>query len=93
MSRVLLGAVIAALLLTTISVTRAHRPDWGKGRTQVLRPNDKAMLEVDREYLRAGRNDRLYLENSEICYAQFPVRVTREKLPLLFQFPRVNDKL
>jgi hypothetical protein len=83
MTPILMGVVLVALLLTTLSVTRAHRWDWGKSREEVLRPKDREMLEMNREYLKAGRHDRLYLKNSEMGYAQFSVRVTEEKLPFI----------
>ncbi len=80
---ILMGLILSALFLTTFSVIRAHRPDWGKSREEVLRPHDREMLDMNREYINSGRHDRLFMQNSDIGYAQFPVRVTEEKLPFI----------
>jgi len=44
-SRIFLACVLLALALTATSVLRAHRPDWGRGACEVLRAEDKALLE------------------------------------------------
>ena len=57
-----MAAVIISLLFTGISVFRAHRNDLGKSRYEVLRPKDRAIIEMNKDYLGAGRKDTVELD-------------------------------
>ena len=80
-SKILLGAVVIALALNTLSVVRAHKMDWGKAPLEVLRSKDRGLMEVNRQYIELGRKGMINLEFHDVAFAQFPARVTQEKLP------------
>jgi len=80
-SKVFAGMVLLALLINVVSITRAHKSDWGAPPEQLLRKRDLAIVSQGREYLREGRTDFVRLDEHELAYAQFPVIVTKKKVP------------
>ncbi len=80
MSTTLLGCLVVALALHAVSVWGAHKADIGRPALTVLRDSDKKLLELNRTYLQNPSGYIEWLEH-DVAYAQFPVKVTREKLP------------
>ena len=78
-----MAALLIAMGLNGISVFRAHQHDLKLSRIDVLRPHDKEMFELSKKYLSQNRQDVVSLDNHEIAYAQFPVRINKEKLPFV----------
>ena len=73
-SKVFISCTIIALMLTTVSVLRAHQPDWGKLPLEVLRPKDKELLKLNQEQ---GKNQR-DLDFIDAAYATFPIRIIKQ---------------
>lgn len=71
-SRVLIILVIMALGLEVVSLTNAHRHDWGKPFSEVLRDQDKKLLELQHP---AGAE--VELNFPDAAFASFPVTVRR----------------
>jgi len=80
-TRVLMGAIVVALTLNTLSVVRANKRDWGKAPIEVLRAKDRGLLKINQQYIEQNQSGKIDLEFHDAAYAQFPVRVTKEKLP------------
>jgi hypothetical protein len=66
-----------ALMLTTLSVFGAHKKDLGKSTSNILRDKDRCLLQMNAEYLKSGRRDRVSLEYYDVAYACFPVMVAK----------------
>lgn len=86
-SRVLAGCLLIALGMNALSVIRAHRPDWGKPPEEVLRPQDREILEQNRLYLGSGRTEAVVLPGHHAAFARFPVMVAHEKSPFVLSLP------
>ena len=71
-SRVLLGAMLGAILLVSASVYRANKEDFGRWGESVLRQKDKDLLQQGRsgQYIGSVR-----LPFYDVAYATFPVEV------------------
>jgi len=80
-SRVLMGMILLALFINAVSITRAHKNDWGKSGEEVLRKKDLSIVWLSRNYIKEGRTDLVRLDEHELAYAQFPVIVTKKKVP------------
>lgn len=74
-SRILLGTMLGAILLVSVSVYRANRDDFGKWGIEVLRPQDKELVRIgsDNHFL-AGT----VLPSHEFAYATFPVEAIED---------------
>ncbi len=66
------GTVFIALLLTTVSVVRAHRHDIGRWGIEVLREKDKQLLLVKGK---VAKGEMVVLPYFDVAYARFPVKV------------------
>jgi hypothetical protein len=85
-SLMLRGGLILALLLNTLSVVRAHKRDFFRSsQNLVLRERDQELLKMNQQYRQAGRKDYVYLDYHDVAFAQFPVMVTKEKLPFVME--------
>lgn len=80
-SKLLWIVVLLALTLNGLSVVRAHKNIIGKSRRDILRPQDLELVKLSEDYIKNGRQDIVDLEYHDVLFAQFPVRVTKEKLP------------
>lgn len=87
-SAVFRGVLVFAVFTNTISVCRAHQRDFWKGSASVLRPEDRALVALNRQYIAAGRADTVAMEYSEAAFAQFPVHVTKEQFPFVIRLKR-----
>lgn len=90
-SVVLQGALVIALLLNAISVYRAHQNDLWKEGQSVLRKEDRKVVKLNRQYIASGREDIVPGEFSEIAFAQFPVNLTKERLPFVIMLSGDRD--
>ncbi len=79
-SRVLLACLIAALGLNASSVFRAHKNDLFRPAWEVLRPQDRTLVEMGRAYVRHG-DGYVPWPAHDAAYAEFPVKVDQEQLP------------
>lgn len=74
---VLLLCLTAALFMNAISIYNAHKRDLGRPAVDVLRPQDRALLEMSRAKDLPSA-DFLTWPSEEVAYAQFPVQVEKE---------------
>ena len=80
-SSVFFSVVLIALMLNAISIFRAHKKDLGLPVQEVLREKDLEILKMNRDYIKEKRRDEVDMDFHDVAFAQFPVRVTKEKLP------------
>jgi hypothetical protein len=80
-SRALFAMLVLAMGLNLISVTRAHRHDFGLNREAVLRKNDLQIMEMSGQYLHDKKTGFVPLDTQEVAFAQFPAMVAPEHLP------------
>jgi len=80
-SRVLLLCLLVSLSLEAVSLWGAHRNDINRWGVDVLRTQDKQLLELNNRYL--GHSLSCYVDwpFHDVAYAQFPVMVHKESLP------------
>jgi len=76
-------AMAIALMITTVSVVRSHKNDFGKTAEKVLRENDLQLVQMSRKYLKENGREVIVLDNVKAAYAQFPVKMSREQLPFI----------
>ncbi len=75
-TKVFLAGIFLSLVVTGISILRANKNDLGLRPGEVLRPKDKRLVEMSRDYLAAGRSDTVALDYYDVAYARFPVMAT-----------------
>jgi len=80
-SKIFLVVLVLALFLNAVSIVRAHKNDWGKSGEEVLRKKDLSIVSLSRDYTKDGRTDFVRLNEHELAYAQFPVILTKKKIP------------
>ncbi len=73
--------LIVALLLNGLSLVRAHKPDFGRAYSEVLRPEDREIVKMNEDFLRSGRSEVMHLNHADAAFAQFPVVVTKASPP------------
>ncbi|VAX35693.1 hypothetical protein MNBD_UNCLBAC01-501 [hydrothermal vent metagenome] len=71
-TKVFFGCVILSLALTSLSVFRAHRLDFGKSARDVLREKDKKLLEMSQT---VDRSKKIQLSFFDAAFADFAVDV------------------
>lgn len=71
-SRVLLGVMLGAILLVSVSVYRANKQDLGRWGEAVLRQQDKELIRLGGTQQSASR---VTLSFYDVAYATFPVEV------------------
>lgn len=71
-SKILQAAVLVSLMLTAASVARAHKADWFKNSTDVLRSEDKALL-AQAAHVRPG--EVVVLDRPDAAFAPFLIDV------------------
>lgn len=84
-SRVFFVIIVLALFFSSVSVFRAHRPDFGKSALSLLRPQDQKFVSLSKSYIEQGRTGIEIVERYECAYAQFPTSVLEEKIPFVIQ--------
>ncbi|MBF0489607.1 MAG: hypothetical protein HQL15_03180 [Candidatus Omnitrophica bacterium] len=80
-SRSLLIGLMVALLMQVVSLLGAHRKDIFHPSWDVLREQDRRLVEMSRAYQRDSKKGYIDCPSHEVAYAQFPVRVIKENLP------------
>ena len=85
-SKVLLFVLLTAMVLNGLSVFRAHHSYFGHSRENVLRAEDKILVDLSRQYILGKRSDMVESEQYEAAFALFPVVVRREILPHVIAF-------
>ena len=85
-SKVFLSVLLTAMVLNGLSVYRAHHSYFGRSREDVLRAEDKILVDRSRRYILDKRSDMVELEQYEVAFALFPVVVRREILPHAIAF-------
>lgn len=86
-TKVFVSVLLLALLLNALSLARSHQQDWGRPAASTLRPRDRELIEMSREYIKSNRKDVIELDFHDVVFAQFPVKVTRESLPHTLALP------
>lgn len=74
-TNVFLFSLLLALALNFISIFRAHYRDILRLPEQVLRDKDRKLLVMGEEYYAQKRQDMAVLDNFDVAYADFPVKV------------------
>ncbi|MCR4337530.1 MAG: hypothetical protein NUV91_06975 [Candidatus Omnitrophica bacterium] len=75
-SRTLLLIIILSLMLTSLSVFRAHKTDFGKWGYDAVRAQDKTLLEMGKK---KTDQEIVSLNVIEAAYANFPVKIVSPK--------------
>jgi len=71
-SKVLKTAIFVGMLFTALSVVRAHKADWGKRFVELLRPQDRVL--IDQCHQLSGPQP-LVVDFPDVAYADCPVNV------------------
>ena len=71
-----MSAIMFSLIITGVSIFRANRNDFFAYPADVLRPKDKELVRLSRDYLKTGRSDMVSVDFYDVAYAGFPVKVT-----------------
>lgn len=79
-SRIFMLALLLALGLTSLSVVRAHKPDWGRSAYDVLREKDKQLLVMSKMY--DGRRP-IMVDDADAAFATFPVEIKNKGILVL----------
>lgn len=88
-SRIMLSAMLIAMLLVVLSVYRANRHDWGRWGEVVLREKDKELVALGKDIPSAHA---VSLPFYDIAYATFPVEVTNSDSIFVFKTTFSEDK-
>lgn len=80
-SNVFMVAIIFSLIITSISIFRAHKKDFGLSKKEILRPKDREIVKMNEKYLKANNRQPVYLDYYDTAFVRFPVKVIKEKLP------------
>lgn len=88
-SRVLLGVMLAALLLASVSVYRANKQDLGRWGDSVLRQQDKELILLGKDKQSASR---VTLPFYDVAYARFPVEVMNNDSIFVLKTFSIQDK-
>ena len=73
--------LLISLFLEAISLWGAHKNDMARWGVDVLRPQDKQMLALNRYYFAHSQSNYIDWPSHDVAYAQFPVTVHKEELP------------
>ncbi len=84
LSRIFIALVIAAMVLEIVSLTNAHRPDWGRSAYSVLRDKDKVLLQMRQDQ---PLGEPMVLDYPDVAFAAFPV-IVRNNKDSIFVFPQ-----
>ncbi len=88
-SRVLLGAMLGAILLVSVSVYRANKQDLGRWGEAVLRQQDKELVQLGKLKQAAGV---ITLPFYDVAYATFPVEVVGNDSIFILKTVPAKDK-
>jgi len=80
-SRGLFLCLLISLFLEALSLWGAHKSDMGKWGVDVLRTQDKQLLELNLRYREHFLSNYIDWPSHDAAYAQFPVMVHKENLP------------
>ncbi|MCB9771029.1 MAG: hypothetical protein H6754_00535 [Candidatus Omnitrophica bacterium] len=72
--------VFVALTSTCLSIVRAHKADWGKSAYEVLRPRDKILLTMSKNF--DGLHP-LMVDHADVAFADFPVIIKNKGILVL----------
>jgi len=79
--RVLITLIMFTMVIEIVSLTNAHRPDWGKSTLDVLRPKDKEILQL------TSQKKHVILHNEpDVAFAETRIQV--ESNDSIYVFPR-----
>ncbi len=84
--RVLLVCLLLALGANAFSVFRAHRDDFCKPVSLILRNKDRALLRINEQYFREKRTGPVEMNDADVAFAQFPVDIHREQFPFIIRY-------
>ncbi len=85
-SKIFISCLIVALALELVSMWGAHKRDFLQPSYEVLRKEDKRLLEINRIYIQYCKKGYVYWPKHDVAYAQFPVKVIKENLPHTITF-------
>lgn len=85
--------ILLALCSTTGSVFRAHRTDFCKSPVALLRTQDKIILEMNERFLADDSKAIRIINYHQAAFAQFPVRVIKEKIPYVIPVKSDEENL
>ncbi len=91
--RIFFVTILLALCSTTGSVFRAHRPDFCKSPVALLRTQDKIILEMNKRFLADDSKAIRIIDYHQAAFAQFPVRVIKEKIPYVIPMKTDEENL
>ena len=86
-SRILLGIMLSAILLVSVSVYRANKQDLGRWGEEVLRQQDRELIQLGRA---KQSTSGVILSSYDVAYATFPVEVVGDDA--LFVLKTVSGK-
>lgn len=85
LSLVLKASLLCALILSNISVWRAHASAWGKAPIDVLRKEDRQMVAFSDFYIDNGSKGFVYSVNHEAAYARYPLIAVKPQFPFVIK--------
>lgn len=88
-SRVLLGVMLGAILLVSVSVYRANKQDLGRWGEAVLRQQDKELVQLGKF---EQSTEVVTLPFYDVAYATFPVEVANNNSVFILKTVFVKDK-
>ena len=81
-----------ALVLSLLSVFRAHKQSFSIPQEKLLRQKDVQLLNMNKRLEKENKRvDMIYLDDYEVAYARFPVMVKKKALPFALAL-RVPEK-
>ena len=80
-SKAFFVCLLISLFLQAVSLWGAHKGDINKWGIDVLRSQDKQLLQLNRRYFEHSLSNFIDWPSHDVAYAQFPVMVHHENLP------------
>ena len=80
-SKMLFLCLLVSLLLEALSLWGAHKGDMRRWGVDVLRSQDKKLLDINHRYLDGSLSNYVDWTSHDAAYAQFPVMIHKENLP------------
>jgi hypothetical protein len=77
----LILCLLISLFIESVSVWGAHKADIGRWGIEVLRSQDRQLVDKSKAYIQQKAAGYVDWPVHDVAYAQFPVRVTKEALP------------
>ena len=79
-SRIFMSAIMFSLIITGVSIFRANRNDFFAYPADVLRPKDKELVRLSRDYLKTGRSDMVSVDFMMLHMPGFLLKLRKARL-------------